>query len=136
MAHPANIHIVSRAEDAAFIIDYDIRMTILACGRRIDLSSEPVSHKLSTVTYPQHRHSQFKHAVIYTRRAFTVGTLRTARKYDPLRIIGLDIIKVHLVISADFTVHPAFAHAPCDELVVLTSEIQYQYSVLCHFFLL
>ena len=87
-------------------------------------------HELGSVAQSEYRDPQFKEFLRSGRGTFLIDAVRSAGEDDPLRVHFFDLIQ-RSPVGIDLAVHLAFPDAPCDQLIILTAEINDD-----HFFLL
>ena len=101
-----------------------LRPAVLADRRCLNLAAKFVCHELRTVAYTEDGHAEGKNFLAVRRGILLVDALRAARKDDRLgrertKLLQRERMRMHLAVDA------ALAHAPCDQLVVLSAKVQY-----------
>ena len=128
VAHPGNTLLRQTLEQLAVRVVEGLGLAVLArsvllcCGY---LAAEGVRHKLTAVADAQNRYAQLEQSRITLRGLFLVNAVRTAGKDDADRIERLDLLNRGLI-GLDLTVNIMFADASCNQLIVLTAEVEHQ----------
>ena len=98
------------------------RGILLRCG---DLTAEGVRHELAAVADAEHRNAEVEQSRVALRRGLLVNAVRAAGEDDADRVHGLDFFNRGLV-RLYLTEYIMFADAACDQLIILTTEIQHK----------
>ena len=134
VAHPRHALFRQTLEELAGRIEEGLSLAVFARGRvvrRHDLAAEVVRDELAAIADAEHGHACIKERGINVRRILKINAVRAAgedeadglrrKKVREGRRVGL-----HLAVNA------AFTHAAGDQLVVLTTEIQYDDGLMIH----
>ena len=93
------------------------------------LAPRHISHELVAVADAEDRYTQLKHRGVIVRGLRVVDAVRSAGK-DYALIGALPyLIDAYLVIALYLRIDVLAAHAPCDELIVLSAEIKNKYFI-------
>ena len=133
VAHPADHGrrepLIKRRRDR---IQYDLRPAVFTLRRTLYPAPEHVHHELGSVAQSQNRDAHLEQFLRRSGGSFQVDTVRSSGQDDALRIHFPDLIQRGLV-GTDLAIDLAFPHPPCDQLVVLTAEIDDDNFLLLNF---
>ena len=93
--------------------------------RVFDHTTQLRRHGLHAVADTQHRYTTVKHDLRCLRRITSGNRFRPAGQDKAHGFKRTDILDIHIV-GIDLTIHAEFAHASCNQLGVLGTEIQDQ----------
>ncbi len=123
MAHPADEMVVQAGEDRVRPVDPELRLSELPLCARNHCSPELPSHELHSITDAQDRQTQFIQRRVDQRRSGCVDAVRAARKHDPPRLPGQDLIQRRRI-RQQLAVHAALADTAGDQLAILGAKIE------------
>ena len=92
----------------------------------LDATAELVYEQLHAVADPKHRHAQLQQPAIEPRRTLRVHRRGPAREDDPSWRTRRDLLDAG-VVRQQLAEHAAVAHAPGDQLAVLTPVVQHDH---------
>ena len=98
---------------------------------RLYSTAQSIGHHLYAIADTQDRDSHFKDFLFQSGSAFLINTAGTTGENNTDGREFPDLLQGHIV-GMDFTVHIAFPHSACDELIVLTAEIQNKDLLIFH----
>ena len=135
VAHPGDClrrQLLVLEQCARFVVD-GLGLAVLRCGAGGDRSAEGVCHQLTAVADAEDRDAHLKDFLGNVGGFFVIDAVRTAGEDDARRFPCGDFFQ-GCGIADDFAVDTAFPHTPCDKLIVLTAEVQYQNQLIFHRF--
>ena len=100
-----------------------------------DRAAEQVADELHSVADAEHRNAQLEYIHRALRRLIRIHAVGTAGEDDAYRLHGSDLGYVGVVREND-RVHAAFADAPCDQFLVLSSEVEDHDGLIVHMIVL
>ena len=106
---------------------------VLTFSARSNFSSEHICDKLHTVANTENRYSEIKNRFIAFRRIVEIDTVRSACKNNTYRR-DLTQFFYSRVPRFNNRINTAFSHTPCNQLFILTAEIQYNDFLILHIF--
>ena len=122
MAHPADLLLGEPREELA-AVDAQRRLPELRDVRPLDGASQLLRHQLRPVTDAERRHAELEKPGVDEWRVVGVDRGRPAGEDERRRIALSDVARRDFV-ADELGVHATLAHAPGDELRVLTAEIE------------
>ena len=131
MAHPADILRGQGVKQRAGGVQIHQRFAVLALRRLADLAAQHMHHKLAAIADAQNGHAPAVDFRVNRGRIRQIGTVGAACKDDALGILGLDFCKVGAV-RIDLAIYVTFTDTACNQLVILTTEIQNDDGFLLH----
>ena len=134
MAHPGNALFGQRPEKPAVRIEEGECPSVLPCGIILgsdDFAAQSLRHQLAAVAYAENWDAERKHLRVDMGRVRVVYTARTSGKDDADGIECTDLLYGDRA-GTQLTVYSVFPDAPCDELVVLASEVDDENRLMFH----
>ena len=134
VAHPCHALLGDALKQAAAGIEPGRCFTVFAGGialRGGDLAAQIVRHELAAVADAKDGNAQAEDPGVDLRRALGVDALGAAGEDDADGSVGPDLLKAHAV-GLYLAVDIALADSSCDELIVLTAEVEHQYTLVLH----
>ena len=102
-----------------------------ALNSRKALYAGHVRHELRAVADAEDRDAEVENGGIVMRRLFVVDAVRAAGEDDAFVSCGEDLFAVGLSVRNDLREYAFRADAPCDKLIILSSEIKHEDLVHC-----
>ena len=123
VAHPYYALFRNALEYKASAVLRDLDLSVFAFLTALYLAAESVRHELTSVADTEDRYADTEYLLRDMGRAWIVNTVGTACENDSGRVHSLDLAYWR-VKSLDLAVYAALSDSSCDELIVLTSEIE------------
>ena len=131
MAHPAYIFLFDPVEQVAFFVLY-FALAVLFRGSGHNFSARGKGEKLRAVADAEHGYSQAKQRLIGDKRVFRKHGIRSARQDDADGIDLFDFFDFRRI-RQKFGIHAEISDSSCDQLVILSAEVQNNYCLIFHF---
>ena len=131
MAHERIGLFSQTGEDGAVSIKFHRLSAIFTDMARLYSTAQSIGHHLYAIADTQDRDSHFKDFLFQSGSAFLINTAGTTGENNTDGREFPDLLQGHIV-GMDFTIHIAFPHSACDELIVLTAEIQNKDLLIFH----
>ena len=123
MAHPCDGLICHIRKKPCFFQNRHFRPAIFADRSGGHFSSQGPGHQLSSVTDPQYRYSHVEYRRIAVRRRHIIYAVRPTRQDNTLRRHPAYFLRRHSK-GPYFAVNTTFSDTPCDQLIILSAEVQ------------
>ena len=123
MAQPAGGGIRHAGEQARLIVHRHGDSAIFALCRLFHRAAQQIRRQLHSVADAQHRHAQLIHALVAAGCILFQHARRAAGENHAHGVLRANRLQTR-VIGQDAGIHMAFAHAPRNQLRVLSAEIQ------------
>lgn len=124
MAHPADRTLADVAKEQGRLIHLYLGLAILADWGSLHFSTEQVGHQLRTIADAKDRNTKLKYLPVITRRGLPICTVRSPGKDDSFGIHFPDLFQAQCM-GMHFTIHIAFPDTSGDQLIILSTKIQY-----------
>ena len=133
VTHPGNslLRQICKQRTFGLIVGHSLTIFPHRCTR--NGSTQCICHKLTAIANTQNRNAHFKNFLCNMRRLFVIDAVRTSGKDQANRIPGSQFLQRRCV-PHDFTVYAALPDTPCNQLVILSAKIQYDYKLVLHRF--
>ena len=132
MAHKADLRSVKPFKQEGRRVHAHSGLAVLAGGAGGDLAAERPCHQLCAVAYAEHGNAKLEDLLLAMGRGRIVNTVRAAGENDADGRDAAHLVRGDITRAHD-GIHRAFAHAPCDKLLILSAEIQNQNALRRHF---
>ena len=120
--HPHNLVFVQAFEQWRCSIHFSRCFTKLTVVRRFNFATQCMRHKLHTIAHTKNWNAKFKDFLFNFRGILFVHAVRTTSKDDTLRLQFLNFFQC-FVVWIYFAVYMIFTNAACNQLIILTAEI-------------
>ena len=124
MAHPAHARLRDSFGKRTVLYERKFAFTVFARFGMLHLAAEQTGNKLRAITNAQNGNAEREQLFGDAGRAFAVYAVRTAREDNADRIIRFYFLDRHIA-RFQIAVNFKIAHAPRDQLVILSAEIKY-----------
>ena len=126
VAHPGVLLVRGAGEQALGVVDDGFGLAVFAERRLVHVGAERVGHGLEAVADAEHRNAGLEQLLVDARRAGLEDGGGASGQDDGLRILGQDLVDRHGM-RHEFRIDVGLAHAACDQLRVLGSEVDDEY---------
>ena len=111
------------SEKSAMLIVKRLGLTVLGNGAGLDLSAEGVGYQLCAVAYTEYRYAEPEYLFSYMRGALIIDAVGASRKDNAFRGELFYLVE-RCFEGAHLAVNSALSDASCDQLVILSAEIE------------
>ena len=134
MAHPADALFGDILKEISRFQNADLPFAVLARFGVRNGAAQRVCNELTAIADSEHGYAERKYLGGDMGRRFLINAVWTAREDDADGIIFLDFLYRHIAVF-QIAIHIEVTHAPRDELIVLSAEIEDEdFFVLSHDF--
>ena len=131
MAHQHRRHAGAFAAKQAAFVQLGLQRAVFTALTAANLPAAQMAHQLHAIADAQHGHAHLQQRGVARRRAQRINAVRSAGENDAhgghrTQLLGCGAIGNNLRINA------AFAHAACNQFLVLPAKIDDDNGLLCH----
>ena len=132
VTHPSSSLFRKPFKQKTILLKTGFCLTVFARRRCSYGSAQLICHQLCTVANSKDRNAERKNFRIDMRRAFSVDAVWSAGKNNADWMHLFYPRNCYFIIGVDFTVYVAFAYTPCNQLIILSAEIDNQNRFVVH----